>query len=237
MVADPFILKHSLHRDTYLEAAAALFNMHAPLGRAATPECNNDDLRHCVTISSTRLNELHFGFSQVLSAMLKYTIRRATISDAATIAGHRVAMFGDMGQVATAELADRLLAVSTTALAELLRDGSYAGWLAVDANGDVIAGAGAHVMRQLPRISHDGRHVAAGSVPLVVNVYTQPNWRRHGVARALMSELLEWSLARGCDRVSLHASDDGRPLYASLGFVPTNEMRWTPTSSGHSEHR
>jgi hypothetical protein len=31
--------------------------------------------------------------------------------------------------------------------------------------------------------------------------------------------------------VALHASDAGRPLYQSLGFVPTNEMRWSPTDT------
>ena len=107
--------------------------------------------------------------------MLKYTIRRATISDAATIAGHRVAMFRDMGQVPTGVLADKLLAESATALAELLRDGSYAGWLAIDAYDGVIAGAGAHIKRQLPRISSDGFRVTSAPVPLVVNVYTEPD--------------------------------------------------------------
>jgi len=159
--------------------------------------------------------------------MPKYTIRPTTISDACIIAEHRVAMFSDMGQVPTALLAEQLLVASITALSELLRDGRYVGWLAVDENDRVIAGAGAHIKPQLPRISHDGRRVSAGPVPLVVNVYTDPHWRRQGVARALMKELMDWALARGSDRVVLHASDDGRPLYASLGFIPTNEMRWT----------
>jgi hypothetical protein len=44
-----------------------------------------------------------------------------------------------------------------------------------------------------------------------------------------MKELMDWASARGCDRVVLHASDAGRDLYESLGFVRTNEMRWTPS--------
>jgi GNAT superfamily N-acetyltransferase len=159
--------------------------------------------------------------------MPKYTVRQTTISDVSTIAEHRVAMFSDMGQVPTALLAEQLLIASIAAISELLRDGRYVGWLAVDENDRVIAGAGAHIKSQLPRISHAGRRVSGGPVPLVVNVYTDPQWRRQGIARALMKELMHWALARGCDRVVLHASDEGRPLYASLGFIPTNEMRWT----------
>jgi GNAT superfamily N-acetyltransferase len=152
------------------------------------------------------------------------TIRPATPVDAAVIAGHRLSMFRDMGEVPTEALADRLLAESTAALTTWLRDQSYIGWLAVDEGGAVIAGAGVHIKPQLPRISHDGARVVTAPIPLVVNVYTQPEWRGQGIARALMSVLLQWAAEQGTDRVVLHASDSGRPLYLSLGFEATNEM-------------
>jgi hypothetical protein len=43
-----------------------------------------------------------------------------------------------------------------------------------------------------------------------------------------MTTLMQWAKDEGCDRVVLHASPDGHALYESLGFVPTNEMRWAP---------
>jgi len=163
--------------------------------------------------------------------MPDYVIRRAGVDDAAVIARHRVAMFDDMGDVPTAALAQRLRELSTPALAAALRDGSYIGWLAVDASGEIVAGAGVHIKPQLPRPSPDGTTVATAPVPLVVNVYTEPAWRRRSVARALMTTLMQWAKAERCDRVILHASKDGHALYESLGFVPTNEMRWTPPSA------
>jgi len=156
-----------------------------------------------------------------------YSIRPATLADAAIIAGHRVAMFRDMGEVPTAALAEELLTTSTTALSALLREGSYVGWLAIDTEGRVVAGAGAHIKAWLPRIADQGARVATSSLPLVVNVYTEPDWRRRGLARALMNVLMDWSRGEGFDRVLLHASEAGRPLYVSLGFSPTNEMRWS----------
>ena len=48
---------------------------------------------------------------------------------------------------------------------------------------------------------------------------------RH-VARALMEAMLEWCKRERIAKVVLHASQDGRPLYESLGFIQTNEMRW-----------
>jgi GNAT superfamily N-acetyltransferase len=159
--------------------------------------------------------------------VLGLVMARATANEAGIIARHRVEMFRDMGQVPTEELAGVLLEESTAALARGLRDGSYVGWLVRDA-GQVVAGAGVHIKPQLPRVTHDGARMAASSVPLVVNVYTEPLWRRRGIARALMNTVMAWSAAEGFDRLVLHASDTGRPLYASLGFIATNEMRWWP---------
>lgn len=158
--------------------------------------------------------------------MTGYTIRQAIESDAAVIARHRVSMFRDMGEVPTEALAAELFETSRAALAALLREGSYVGWLAVSARDEVLAGAGVHIKSTLPRVTHEGL-VAAGPLPLAVNVYTEPGSRRRGIARALMQAMMEWARAQGFDRLLLHASDGARPLYRSLGFAPTNEMRWS----------
>ena len=160
--------------------------------------------------------------------MTPYSIRRAGPADAPIIASHRVSMFRDMGQVPTPALAGELHRASRTALESLLTDGTYVGWLAVDERGTVIAGAGVHIKPQLPRMVHDHSRIETAPVPLVVNVYTEPAHRRQGISRALMQAVTLWARDQHYDRVVLHASNDGRPLYESLGFQPTNEMIWFP---------
>jgi len=59
----------------------------------------------------------------------------------------------------------------------------------------------------------------------IQNVYTEPDFRRLGLARRLMETVVEWCRAEGFASVSLHASVFGRPLYESMGFEQTNEMR------------
>ena len=59
----------------------------------------------------------------------------------------------------------------------------------------------------------------------IVNMYTEPGYRRRGLARRLMDEMIGWCRGRRMTTVYLHASDEGRTLYESLGFTPTNEMR------------
>jgi ribosomal protein S18 acetylase RimI-like enzyme len=53
----------------------------------------------------------------------------------------------------------------------------------------------------------------------------RPEYRRRGIARSIMRELIDRWRSQGFDCVCLHASDEGRPLYEQIGFQPTNEMR------------
>jgi GNAT superfamily N-acetyltransferase len=159
--------------------------------------------------------------------MNDHSIRRVTPREAPVVARHRLRMFQDMGQVPP-DLAAKLQQSSERAVAGLLSTGEYIGWFAVTASGEVIAGAGVHIKAQLPRISLTGDAVEDSPVPLVVNVYTEPDWRGRGVARELMRHLMNWAVEQDYERVVLHASDAARPLYVSLDFAATNEMRWSP---------
>ena len=158
-------------------------------------------------------------------------IRRATVDDAVTIARHRAAMFADMG-CATPEIFDRIVADSVVYLREAMPREEYLGWLASPAEDSarVVSGAGVQVRRVLPfpRMLPDGTaDVAFGRQAIVLNVYTEPAFRRRGTARQLMLEILAWARTVRLESLVLHAADDGRPLYEQLGFVSTNEMRFT----------
>jgi GNAT superfamily N-acetyltransferase len=51
-----------------------------------------------------------------------------------------------------------------------------------------------------------------------MSVYTKPGYRRRGISRALLGLAIEEGRKRGLRRLVLHPTDDGRPLYESLGF-------------------
>jgi GNAT superfamily N-acetyltransferase len=61
--------------------------------------------------------------------------------------------------------------------------------------------------------------------PTVLNVYVYPEFRRRGIARQLMQTMIDWCRKEEFVNLSLHASKQGRPLYESMGFEPTTEMR------------
>jgi GNAT superfamily N-acetyltransferase len=60
----------------------------------------------------------------------------------------------------------------------------------------------------------------------VSSVYTDPAWRRNGVARALMERLIARAEAMDVRRLILNASEMGRPLYLDLGFAPSRGLEW-----------
>ncbi len=161
-------------------------------------------------------------------------IRRATVDDIANIARHRTQMFLAMGRIAPATVAP-LAAATIEYLSEAMPGGEYHGWMAVSETDSarVVAGAGVQLRHVLPFAFADGT-IAAGRQGIVVNVFTEPEARRGGVARALMDEVMAWAQAERLDSLVLHASNDGRPLYEAMGFVATNEMRFVGDLNGHA---
>ena len=151
--------------------------------------------------------------------MPEVTIRAATPADIAHILRHRRAMFQEMGLAPAAAL-DHMEHVSETYLKTALADGSYLGWLAQAAHGRVVAGGGLVIVRW-PGFPLEPEPRRAW----ILNIYTDPDFRRRGLATRITKEIVDWCRAAGFASVSLHASDDGRPLYQALGFQPTNEMR------------
>lgn len=151
--------------------------------------------------------------------MTGYRVRPATPDDLETVLRHRRRMFEDMGHTDGAAL-EAMLRSSTPLLTRGLADGSYRGWLVEGPDGAVVAGGGVIVL-EFQSHPIDPRPRRAW----VVNMFTEPEHRRKGLARRLMDTMISWSRADGMRYLYLHASADGRALYESLGFEPNNEMR------------
>lgn len=154
-----------------------------------------------------------------------YKIRRATVGDVGVIARHRVAMFRDMGAGALPDEKDAepLEAASREYLSQAMPTGLYRGWL-VEQKHAIVGGGGLVVQRGVPRPENLYGHEEA----YLLNVYVEPAHRRRGLARQLMDVMLTWSREHRLARIVLHASDDGRSLYESLGFSGVDtEMRLT----------
>jgi len=146
------------------------------------------------------------------------TVREGNVSDIPDIARHRRRMCEDMNYTDTDALS-AMEALTADYLQKAIPDGSFRAWLACD-NGRIVAG-GALVISPWPPHAYDLDCRRA----MILNIYTEPEYRRRGIARQVMERIIAWCRQEGFVRVSLHASEHGRHLYESLGFVDSNEMR------------
>jgi GNAT superfamily N-acetyltransferase len=143
--------------------------------------------------------------------------RPITPADLETVLRHRAAMFRDSGRPGDviAALAEPFRAW----LEPRLADGRYFGWVIED-EGRVAAGIGMMEIDWPPHPSHP----TSDRRGYILNLYVEPAHRRHGLAKRLMRAAMDEAKARRLEFIILHATDEGRPLYASLGWTPTAEM-------------
>lgn len=69
-----------------------------------------------------------------------------------------------------------------------------------------------------------------GKTGMVLNVYTDPRYRRRGYARKIMDTLLLEAAEKNLSVVELKSTEDGYQLYKSIGFVDEvskyHSMKW-----------
>ena len=84
--------------------------------------------------------------------------------------------------------------------------------------GKVVACASMSYIELMPTFSHP-----TGNRAHLMNVYTNDDYRRQGVAHKLVQILIDEAKEKGVTEISLDATDLGRPLYESLGFCASDE--------------
>ncbi len=147
------------------------------------------------------------------------TYRVATGDDVDALARMRWQMETERHPEIQADYAAYLEAARQDIRSEIER-GAHIAFLA-EAQGEVVACAILIWWTMLPNLR--SLHRKRGYVS---SVYTEPAWRRRGIARQLMEQLTARAREMDMDRLILWASDMGRPLYLDLGFTPSRALEW-----------
>lgn len=94
-----------------------------------------------------------------------------------------------------------------------LADGTFVSWLAMD--GEKIVGtSGMSFVEKPPYFG-----CPSGKIGLLSSMYTLTEYRRKGIARELLSRVMQEAKEYGCGAVQITASDMGVLLYTDFGFV------------------
>ncbi len=94
-----------------------------------------------------------------------------------------------------------------------MADGTFVSWLAVDKDRIVGTSGMSFVEKPLYFGSPNGK------IGLLSSMYTEEDYRRQGIAKELLTRVVNEAKDYGCGCVQITASDMGVLLYTDFGFV------------------
>ena len=99
-----------------------------------------------------------------------------------------------------------------------MADGTFVSWLALE--GDKIIGtSGMSFVEKPPYFG-----CPSGKIGLLSSMFTNPNYRRKGIAKELLARVINEAKEYGCGAVQITASDMGVKLYSDFGFQFNNNF-------------
>ena len=99
-----------------------------------------------------------------------------------------------------------------------MSDGTFVSWLALDKD-RIIGTSGMSFVEKPPYFG-----CPSGRIGLLSSMFTDPGYRRMGIAKELLNRVVEEARAYGCGAVQITASDMGVKLYTAYGFVHNNNF-------------
>jgi len=143
-------------------------------------------------------------------APYKFSYRKADINDADILAKIRSKFLAEAND--TEAEREQMEAANRAYFEKTLADDSFVAWLALEGN-KIVATSGLSFYAVPPHHSNPSRNVA-----FVMNMYTLPEYRRQGLATRLLEMIVDEAKSRGYKKITLSATEMGRPLYEKFGF-------------------
>lgn len=103
-----------------------------------------------------------------------------------------------------------------------LREDSHVAYLVFD-GGRFVGVGGVSFFQVMPTYRNP-----SGKKAYIMNMYTDPEYRRKGIAIKTLDMLIKEAKKRGITAISLEATVMGRPLYEKYGFIKMNDEMELP---------
>ena len=152
-----------------------------------------------------------------------YRIRLATLDDVDELIRLRLDFLKEVGSLKEGADGGELGASMRDYLVRKLPPGEFLAWVA-ESEGAIVATSGVTLFERPPNGANP-----AGLEAYLSNMYTLPDWRSRGLGTALVATIVAHLKATRVRRIWLHATEQGRPVYARAGFVPSEtdmELVW-----------
>ena len=138
--------------------------------------------------------------------------RKAILSDAEKLAEIRSLCLKELNNVTSEEERSIIEQANFEYFKKALYDNTFISWIALD-NEEIIATSGLSFSVVPPFFN-----ILDGKVAYIMNMYTFPVYRNRGIGKELLKKLIDEAKQLGYKKITLNASDMGRPLYEKYGF-------------------
>ena len=135
--------------------------------------------------------------------------RKMTSGDLDTFIQMRISQLREEGAKENIDLAPSLRDYYERHMADV----TFVSWLAVDED-KIIGTSGMSFVEKPPYFG-----CPSGRIGLLSSMYTDPEYRRKGIAKELLQRVVDEAGSYGCGTVQITASDMGVLLYTDFGFV------------------
>jgi len=147
----------------------------------------------------------------------KFMIREITVEDINDFVNLRRIMFESMDN--SGDLLEKSLIIAKNYFLKTIPTGEFKGWIVDSQTKNCIATAGLVIDRHPPTSSN-----MSGKQGYVMNMVVIEEYRRQGIGTLIMDTIIKWLKSEDIEKVTLHTSEMGLPLYQELGFKQGTEM-------------
>lgn len=150
--------------------------------------------------------------------MTKFEVSLAKVENTEILVKHRLGMFNDMYPELRKET-ETSKEQTYEWINQMLSENKLVGFIVRTDAGQAVGSGCLWIKKEQPNPTRSRLEA-----PYLMSMYTEPGFRKKGVARLIVKTAIAWCKEHGYDRITLHATDMGKPLYEAFGFKATNEM-------------
>src|SRR5512145_831447 len=142
----------------------------------------------------------------------RITIRKATLNDVGTLTENRIIFLNETYGTTSPEKESDLRQTLTEYFIRAFENHSFISWIAEYENKPV--GFSGMVVREQPA----NFEIPNGKTGYILNMFTIKEFRKNGICKLLFQRMIEESEQLNLNKIELHATNEGEPIYRQFGF-------------------